>query len=451
MSDIIPIAVVSFIVVAAVAIIYYITIVAPRVAKKSRTKAKTKDRTVILREANRRLAANPKDPEALLSLADLYFAENEFEKAGKAYNILTSMTTTNSTVDEYSVNIRYGLCALKLGQIDEAHKSLLIAKALKPESFEVNFNLGHIEFIKKNYEKAASFFRHALEQAADHAPSHKYLGQALFKIKQFKDSVIYLKKAIDYEPNDKETLFYLAQTYYELGQSDNAVKIFTHLRPDPDLGPQAALFSGTINYNSRQYDKAIEDLEIGLKHQKIQEEVLWEMKYRLAAAYTQVQNIEMAIRQFKEIRALNPSYKDTLEQIKKLSEFNSNKNLQIYMVAPTSEYVTLCRNLCYTFFPKARIKIVDVTVNKNEYADILTDISTAKWDDVILFRYIRSQGQIGEQALRELQIKAKDVRAGRAFCVTAGSFTTAAKQFVEARLIDLVEKEDLLKSMDNIN
>jgi hypothetical protein len=42
------------------------------------------------------------------------------------------------------------------------------------------------------------------------------------------------------------------------------------------------------------------------------------------------------------------------------------------------------------------------------------------------------------------------MHAGRGFCVSAGSFTPTAKQFVEARLIDLIEKDALLKALSSL-
>ncbi len=428
---------------------WYFMIVRPNTKKKMVGKAK--DRATVLKEATRRLATNPKDPDALLALADIYFNDNDFEKASKTYSILGAMTTSNPDLDAYLINLRSGLCALKLGQIDEAYKSLLIAKAVRSDAFEVNFNLGVIEYQKKAYEKAAAVLKSASTVSPDHAGTMKYLGQTLFKLKSYKEAAVALRKAMDAEPNDKECLFFLAQAYYELGQAENAVQIFTHLRPDPTVGPQAALFAGTIHYNARQFDKAIEDLEIGVRHENVATEVALEMKYRLASAYTQAQNMEAALRQYKDIRNLNPAYRDVGEQIRRLSEFNSNRNLQVYMMAPTGEFVSLCRNLTHTFFPKAAIKVVDVTVEKNDYADITCEVSTSKWDDTIVFRYLRSSGQVGELFLRDMQVRLKEMHAGRGFCVTAGSFTPNAKQFVEARLIDLVEKDALLKAMSSLN
>lgn len=449
MLDILPLLMVILAGLVAIGAGWYFMIVAPG-AKKRTSGGKVKDKATVFKEATRKLASNPKDPDALLALADIYFNDNDFDKASKTYGILSAMTTSNPDLDAYLINLRGGLSALKLGQNEEAYKSLLIAKAVRSESFEVNYNLGVLEYQKKAYEKAVSYLKAATAVAPDHGGTLKYLGQSLYKLKSYKDAAGHLRKAMDLEPNDKECLFSLAQTYYEFGQAENAAQIFAHLRPDPDVGPQAALFAGTIHYNSRQYDKAIEDLEIGIRHQKVAPEVLLEMKYRLASAYSQAQNMEAALRQYKDIRNINPNYRDVADQIRRLSEFNSNRHLQVYMVAPTSEFVTLCRALTSSFFPKAAIKVVDVTVEKNDYADITCEVSTSKWDDTIVFRFLRSGGQVGELFLRDMQVRLKEMHAGRGFCVTAGSFTPTAKQFVEARLIDLVEKDALLKAMNSL-
>jgi len=62
--------------------------------KKGR-KIKAKDHAQILREANRRLAQNPKDPEALAALGDVYFAEQSWDKSYKAYETLLEAAAGN--------------------------------------------------------------------------------------------------------------------------------------------------------------------------------------------------------------------------------------------------------------------------------------------------------------------------------------------------------------------
>jgi len=450
MFDLLPVVTAVFLVLAVIVVFYYRMIVVPNRVNTPGSSRK-KDRNATLKEANRRLSSNPKDAEALLSLADLYFNDNDYDKAAKTYTLLSSMTSTNLGLDAYGINLRAGISLIKLGQNEEAYKLLLIAKAVQSDGFEVNFNIGYLEYQKKAFEKSVAVLRQASVIQPDHAPTQKYLGQALFKLKTFKEAVAYLRRAMDLEPNDKECLFFLAQTYFELGQGDNAVQIFTHLRPDPEVGPRAALFAGTIHFNARQFAQAIEDLEIGVRHVKAAPEVMLELKYRLATAYAQKQDMDASLRQYKDIRAINPNYRDVNKQIKRLSEFNANKGLQTYMLAPTSDFVALCRNLVGTFFPEALIKVIDVTIEKNDYADITAEISTTKWSDTIVFRYLRTHGQVGELYLRDMQLRLKEMHAGRGFCVTAGEFTPSAKQFVEARLIDLVEKDALLRAMNDLN
>ncbi|MEE8440122.1 MAG: restriction endonuclease, partial [Spirochaetia bacterium] len=122
-----------------------------------------------------------------------------------------------------------------------------------------------------------------------------------------------------------------------------------------------------------------------------------------------------------------------------------NKNLQTYLMAPASEFVGLCRRIVTSYFAKSIVKITDINVNRTESADLLAEIRTPKWEDVTLFRFMRTTGQTGELVLRDLQSRMKELRAGRGFCLSAGAFSEGAEAFVEARFVDLVSKDSFLK------
>ncbi|MFP4363269.1 MAG: CDC27 family protein [Spirochaetia bacterium] len=412
--------------------------------KKQKKRKKNKDRNAILREANKKLAVNPKDPDALLAIADLYYSEEAWEKAFKSYSILLDVCATNPDLDEFDITLKYALSALKLKKFGEAHKGLMLARTMKQDVFEINYNLGYLEYSRKNFEKAVSLLKQAVNAQPEHVQSLRYFGHSLHKIKHYKEALGILKKVTDQEPDDKESIFAMAECYYELGMSEQAVKIFTHLRADPKLGPNAALFAGTLHMKQKQYPKAIMDFEIGLKHQSIKQDIELELKYRLAAAYVKQQDIDRTLSLLREIANVYANYKDVSQQIKRYAELNRNKNLQIYLMAPTSEFVTVCRKIASHFFPKAKVKIQDISVQKAEYADVLAEIHTPKWEDLVLFRFIRTTGTSGEFIVRDLHSRIKEVRAGRGFCLSAGTFTEGAKQFVEARLIDIVEKDELM-------
>jgi hypothetical protein len=115
-----------------------------------------------------------------------------------------------------------------------------------------------------------------------------------------------------------------------------------------------------------------------------------------------------------------------------------------------SEFANICRKLTSQAFPKAHIKVLDMNIIKNLYLDIVVEVNTRRWEDLVLFRFIRNTGQVSDLLVRELHAKLKEEKAGRAFCFTAGFFTDDAKKFVEARLIDLIERERLEKMLKAI-
>jgi tetratricopeptide (TPR) repeat protein len=414
-------------------------------------RAKGKD--ALMRDANKALAQNPRDANALYTLADISFQEEAWEKALKTYEVLVELTSSGqvSGIDEFEVNLRYAVCALKLNMQDAAYKGFATARSIRQDNFEVNYNLGYIEFQKKNYEKAIQLLNQARTQDPESAAALRYLGHAFFRIKKPKEAMAFIRKAIDLAPDDKESLYTLAECYYEANQIDQAQRIFNHLRADPVMGPDACLLSGTINTEARKYEEAIQDFEIGLKHQNIKADILVDLRYRLATAYLKKNDIAKALPLLRLIQLENGSYKDVAILIGKYQELNANKNLQIFLMAPSADFVALCRKIVMTYFPKAKVKITNISVNKSEWADLLAEVDTPKWSDLIMFRFIRTQGSIGELIVRDFHSHLKEVKAGKGICITIGNFSDEAKRYTEARLIDLIEKERLTAMLNTVD
>jgi restriction endonuclease Mrr len=68
-----------------------------------------------------------------------------------------------------------------------------------------------------------------------------------------------------------------------------------------------------------------------------------------------------------------------------------------------------------------------------------------------MFRFIRTQGAIGELILRDFHSHLKEVKAGKGVCITVGTFTEEAKRYTEARLIDLIEKDRLTVVLNSVD
>jgi tetratricopeptide (TPR) repeat protein len=415
--------------------------------KEGRVHAHRRDRDQVVREASRRLAQDPRDVQALKDLGEIAFEEQDYANTYKHYRTLVSLCGANPEIDEFEANLRLGQSALKLKKGEEAYKHLMLARTLRPDEFEVNFNLGLMEYIQKNHQKSSEYLRIAHSQRPDDVVTNRYLGHSLYSQQAYGDAIEVLQRVLDFEPEDKKAQFLLAKAYYAMKRNDQALQIFTRLRTDPDIGAISALHAGTLNTNNKKYDTALEDFDIGLRHENIKQAVFLELKYRLAEVYLKTGELSRAIRLWKEIGTLQPNYKDVAGKINQFQDVHTNRFLQTFLMGASSEFITLCRRIAARYYPNAKAKLINISLRKGEYADILAHVRTSQWEDQVLFRFVRSQGAVGELLLRDLYVRAKDVRAPRAVCVIGGTFTEQAKSFVEARMIDVVEKDGLFKML----
>jgi tetratricopeptide (TPR) repeat protein len=343
------------------------------------------------------------------------------------------------------------MAARKLNMLEQAYRGFSTARLQRQDDFEVNYELGALEFERKNYEKAIQLLTQARSQEPDNPAVLRYLGHALFRLKKPKEAMSFIRKAIDLAPDDKESLYTLGECYHEANQTEQALRIFNHLRADPVMGPNACLVSGTMHLDTRQYEAAVQDFEIGLKHQNIKADILAELRYRLATTYIKLNDIGKAIPFLKQIQFDNPSYKDVNVLLNKYIELNANRNLQIFLMGTSADFVALCRKIVMTYYGSAKVKVTNISVNKSEWADILAEVDTIKWSDLIMFRFIRTQGSIGELIVRDFHSHLKEIKAGKGICMTVGNFTEEAKRYTEARLIDLIEKEKLQTILNSVD
>jgi Tfp pilus assembly protein PilF len=417
---------------------------------KGPKREKKKDRASIIRDSTKRLAQNPRDPEALSAMGSLYYLEQEWEKAFSTYEILIDLAPSNKKLNEFECSLRYGVSAIKTNRFQEAIKGFLFARKLKPEHFEVNYNLGYICYLQKEYEKAIPFLKQALLTDTENVLAQRYMGFALHKANRYRDALAYLKKALDLQPDDKEALYAMAECLFESGATERALKIFLHLRPDPVLGPKSALYSGAIHVQTNQFDKAVIDFDIGLKHENIPPDIANELRYKLAVNLIKNQDISRALSVLKDIQRITPGFKDVPALILRYQELNQNKNLQIYLMAVQSEFVSLCRKIVVQFFQGAKVKITDISVFA-DYSDFVAEIDTPKWSDVVIFRFFRSQGAVGELLLRDFHGRIKDLKAGKGICLSAGTYTEESRRFTEGRPVDLHDKDRLNKILHMVD
>lgn len=412
-------------------------------------KYKQKNRAAIIRDATKKLAHNPQNVQALLPLADLYYREHLWDKASPLYETLTALASKHTEIDMGLVNLRRGVCLVKLDKSQEAISFLLTALKLSPENYEANLYLGNAFYKTGDYEKAVPLMRKAITINPESNGVYAPLGMALYKAHHFKEAIQYLRKALDENPQNKEALFAMADSMQECGLGDKALKVFTHLRPDPVFGAQSSLYAGIIHTKMNQMEAAVQDFEIGLKLKDVPQEIYLELNYRLAACYFKTNNFSLGLDALNRILMVVPVYKDTAALVTRYKELNQNSNLQVYLTSGTSDFVALCRNLVKVIYAKSFVKIIDVSVVPDSI-EILCDVENSKWEDKELFRFYRNSGSVGELYIRDFHGKIRDAKCDKGICITSGTFSEEAHKYIDGRPIDLIEKPQLMRLLKMI-
>ena len=443
---------ISSIIVAILVIVVFLTLITTFSGKKGKDKGakKPRKRSVIIKDATKKLSQNPHNVSALTELSNLYYQEHNWEKALPLFEQLLNLSSTNKDIDFFQVALRQGITSLNLKKPEDAIKGLSAAIKINNNNYEANYYLGQAFYQNNMFDKAIPFLRKAATLNAELPNVNEPIGLSFYNLKRYRDSLPYLKRALEENPEEKVILFSMADAMQQTGFGDKALKVFMHLRADPEFGARSCLSAGIMHMNSGALDKAIQDFEIALKHSNVPPEILLEIKYRLAGCYLQDGAVDQGLSMLREVQIVNPTYRDVNSLITRYMELKQNKNLQIYLTAGNSDFVALCRKLVETFYGKAVVRIIDIAVT-NDNTEILTEVETAKWEDTVIFRFYRTTGSTGELHIRDFHGRIKDARAGHGICLTAGSFSEEAKKYIEGRPIDLVDKAELIKRLKKID
>lgn len=409
-----------------------------------------KGSSAIIKEAEKKLAHDPHNIDALEMLGDVYYKDQVWDKVWSVYKTLYEIAAAHIEIDVAKCTMKMGIAAYNLEKFEDASKALMLSLKKNPENFETNLYLGKTFYKMNVLDKAIFCLKKAKLLMPENMEVIELLGMSLFKFQRYKDCLPFLKRILDEKPDNKELLYDMAVAMAECGMSDKALKVFVHLRPDPVYGPQSCLEAGKMHEKIKDFANAVKDYEIALKLQNVPEQILLQIKYRLGNTYIAMNDISHGLVYLKQIQASKSGYKDVDSLVVRYAELNQNKNLQVYLMSGTSDFVALCRKFISAYYKDSFVKVEDVQV-ASESVEIVCNVENPKWESRQIFRFYRTQNVIGDIYVREFHGKIRDTKCDNGVCVTMGSFTESAHKFIEGRPIDLIEKEELVKTLKKIN
>lgn len=418
--------------------------------KERKITGKNKSNIFLIKELEKKIVHDPHNVSALQSLGEIYFQEQNWTKVFSIYKSLYEISAIHVEIDIAKCTRMMGIAAFNLEKYDDAINNFIISGKKQPDSFDTNFYLGRSFYYKQIYDKAIICLKKCKLLSPGRTDVYEWIGLSLFKMQKFKDSLPYIKKVLDENPENKELLYTFAVAMSECGMGDKALKIFVHLRPDPQYGALSCLEAGKMHEKLKNYPAAIQDYEIALKLAGVPEQTLLQIKYRYANDLISTNNIPKGLVILKQIQQSHSGYKDVETLVVRYQELNQNQNLQMYLLSGTSDFVALCRKFITVFYSDSFVKVEDVSVGA-ECIEIICSVENSKWESKQMFRFYRTQTVIGDIYIREFHSKMRDAKCDNGICVSMGSFSEAAHKYTEGRPIDLIEKDKLSSVLKKIN
>ncbi|BDC92532.1 Tetratricopeptide repeat-containing protein [Treponema bryantii] len=413
-------------------------------------KIQKKGKSAILKEAEKKLAHDPHNIPSLETIGDIYYGEKDWEKVWNIYKTLYDISTAHPEIDIIKCALRMGIAAYGLGKNEDAVSALMLCIKKDPNNFDCNLFLGKALMKANTFDKAVYCFKKCKVIQPENNEVNMLLGTALYKAQKYRDCLPFLKRVLDENPGNKEVLFDMAVAMTECGMGDKALKVFMHLRPDPEYGPQACLEAGKMHERVKDFASAVKDYEISMRLPSVPEQIMLQIKYRLANTYIAMNDISKALTLLRQIQAAKPQYKDVDALVARYAELNQNKNLQTYLMSGTSDFVALCRKFIATYYKDSFVKVEDVQV-ASESVEIICEVETPKWEAKQMFRFYRTQNVIGDINVRDFHSKLRDTKCDNGVCISIGGFSDSAHKYIDGRPVDLIEKDELVKILKRIN
>jgi type IV pilus assembly protein PilF len=171
---------------------------------------------------------NPNNPEVQAALGRVYFARDRFDLSEKHYKKAISIKPEFTEAKNNLARVY-----IEFGQLKQAE---VLLKDVMLDLTYVNFpkayaNYGVLQFKRKDYPSAITYFKKSLERDRENCYTLVYLGRSYLEMKDTVLGVSQLEKSIPFcnQIDSDEALYYSAIALYRNHQEDKAKLRFEEL------------------------------------------------------------------------------------------------------------------------------------------------------------------------------------------------------------------------------
>jgi tetratricopeptide (TPR) repeat protein len=228
---------------------------------------------------------------------------------------------------------------------------------------------------------------------------------------------------------------------------DNALQMLEHSSTNKKYYLGSLYGLGEIAFEQENYDGAIEYLEQGLNSIDDKTEEGNKYRYLLATCFELKNKINEAIHHWNRIISESPNFRSAKSKLDAYKDIIENKSLEALFLSSLEELqplvVELISGLNYNIISKDRI-------TSNEYQYKAYNIKRIN-DPPILINFNRTTREITESEIVEFHKKLNDEKCKSGIYIATTNFSLRAKSASTSKMIELFDKDFVVKAIDKIN
>lgn len=406
-------------------------------------------------DLRRELKMKPGNHTSRERLVELLMDLEMYLPAIKECLVLIDASAANPAISELDYTIRVAQAYFALKNYNEAKKYFIVAKKKDDIDFRINFGLANIEYENLNLERANMYLREALNANPNNAKALKLKGFVSYKMKLYRDALKAFLKFVEVsDSGDNEIYFYLGSSYFYLKRYSDARKILNKIN-DSRFENDILYFNASMYYKEEAYIKAIETYEKYISKGNISKDKVVDACYNLAQSYIKTYNTAKALHTLEKAAKINPGYKDIQKLIEKYSQLSSNSILEKYLIGSYNQFESICKIFVKYYIKhrstqKGNLKIEEIKKTPKGELEIHTEISSNKFVTLYVFVFFRTTNVVGELEIRGIYNKLREEKIDKGICVTPGNFSDSVHNFIESRMLEIVEKDDFSNILKTI-
>jgi TolA-binding protein len=261
--------------------------------------------------------------ETYYMIGEGYYALGKYSEAARIYELVSKNFPTSRLLTRAYQAI--SSCYAQRGEYDRAgevqEKALVMAQEEGGEVSDLTLlEMGNIQFNKKEYEKAISYYEEFVKRSPGNPRVSQALyqeGIALYRLEYFSEAIKKWEKVAREHEQDElapRALLQAGKTYFGLGKYSQALSIYQRLRekyPGSEMVKDAVLQVGQCYYNQGKIQDAITQYEKFIKDYPDDERVGAVLEQLQMSYYRQgksIEELEKLIAQFPKSRFAADTY-----------------------------------------------------------------------------------------------------------------------------------------------